>query len=117
MVGHEIAIEYRDNLAMHMTPSQLTEGKKSAIDLAERYAPAPTKSAAHEMTSGSSLVESIQQRLLIFGYKPGQADGIMGAETRGAIRRFQLDNSLPVTAEASDWLLEKLEILQRLQLP
>ncbi len=38
-----------------------------------------------------------QRRLARLGYAPGEADGIPGARTRRAIRRFQADRGLPVT--------------------
>ena len=39
-------------------------------------------------------VRRIQQRLKMFGYKIGNADGILGANTRNAIETFQKDNGL-----------------------
>ena len=39
----------------------------------------------------------VQKKLLMLGYSPGPADGMMGHRTEEAIRRFQQDNGLPPT--------------------
>lgn len=39
-------------------------------------------------------LRSVQQALVDLGYEPGPADGILGAATRAALRRFQLANGL-----------------------
>ena len=38
--------------------------------------------------------ETLQKQLTIHGYDPGTIDGIMGPQTRAAIRRFQNDRLL-----------------------
>lgn len=40
-----------------------------------------------------------QQLLQSLGYKPGPADGMMGARTRAALKKFQKDEGLPETGE------------------
>jgi len=40
---------------------------------------------------------AVQKKLLMLGYAPGQADGMMGRKTEEAIRHFQHDNGLPPT--------------------
>jgi len=42
---------------------------------------------------------AVQRRLQELGYAPGDADGIIGPRTRGAIRTFQEQNSLDITGE------------------
>lgn len=111
-VGDKDARRARDIVAEVMTPSQLEEGQKLARELFEKYPPKP-ELAPGKKASRSSLVRSIQQKLLALGYSPGPADGIMGPKTRGAIRRFQQDHGLPVTWKASEALLRVLEAVER----
>lgn len=47
-------------------------------------------------------VKQIQLLLLYLGYDPGDPDGILGKNTRGAIRAFQEDNGLTVDGVAGD---------------
>ncbi len=42
-------------------------------------------------------IKEMQQRLNSLGYNPGPADGVMGKQTREALKRFQKDRNLPVT--------------------
>ena len=49
-----------------------------------------------------------QQALLDLGYKIGAVDGMIGSNTRAAIRDFQKTHGLPVTGEPSEELLERL---------
>jgi hypothetical protein len=44
-------------------------------------------------------LRSAQLRLFYRGFHPGPIDGIIGNVTRGALRRFQLAENLPVTGE------------------
>jgi ankyrin repeat protein len=44
-----------------------------------------------------STVYQVQQKLKELGYDPGSPDGIWGKKTTSAIKRFQVDNGLPVT--------------------
>jgi peptidoglycan hydrolase-like protein with peptidoglycan-binding domain len=50
----------------------------------------------------SNQVRDAQQRLEALGHSPGQIDGLMGPQTRDALRAFQQDKSLPATGEL-DW--------------
>jgi peptidoglycan hydrolase-like protein with peptidoglycan-binding domain len=50
----------------------------------------------------------IQSALDLIGYGPLTADGQASAATADAIRRFELDNGLPVTGEPGDKVLARL---------
>jgi membrane-bound lytic murein transglycosylase B len=50
----------------------------------------------------------LQQRLQAVGFDPGIADGIIGANTRQALRNFQIALGLPADGYPSKDLLEKL---------
>ena len=54
---------------------------------------------------GCESVRKLQERLAFLGYKPGKADGKMGAKTRRAIRWFQMDRGLSVDGRPSKQLL------------
>ena len=50
-----------------------------------------------------------QRRLARLGYAPGAADGVMGARTRKALRRFQAANGLPVTGRLDAAVMAALQ--------
>ncbi|GAB2204692.1 hypothetical protein ROS1_15070 [Roseibium sp. ROS1] len=53
----------------------------------------------------------IQQALSELGYGPLKADGVMGANTTAAIRRFEFDRGLPLTGEPGTKVIERLEMV------
>jgi hypothetical protein len=63
----------------------------------------PGASAAQTAT-GDWLVQSIQRDLIALGYDPGSADGKMSTPTIVAISKFQAENGLEVTGEATPQL-------------
>jgi hypothetical protein len=59
--------------------------------------------------NGSASIQVlVQESLARRGYYPGQIDGVIGPETRTAIREFQRDNGLPVTGRITPQLLQAL---------
>jgi len=50
------------------------------------------------------LVQMIQKDLVALGYDPGTIDGQLTTKTQVAISKFQTDNGMPVTGEASPQL-------------
>jgi hypothetical protein len=55
-----------------------------------------------------ATVFETQKRLQELAYNPGPLDGIWGKKTEGALKRFQHDNSLPVTGELDYITKQKL---------
>ncbi len=53
----------------------------------------------------------IQRALSDLGYGPLKADGLMGANTTTAIKRFELDRGLPLTGEPGAKVIERLEMI------
>jgi peptidoglycan hydrolase-like protein with peptidoglycan-binding domain len=49
----------------------------------------------------NARVMQIQEKLATLGYDPGPPDGLIGPRTRAAIRKFQEDQGMDVTGEAS----------------
>ncbi|MCP1675377.1 membrane-bound lytic murein transglycosylase B [Natronocella acetinitrilica] len=56
-------------------------------------------------------VEELQQRLADQGFDPGPVDGILGRQTRAAVRAFQRANDLPADGYPDPRLLEQLRTL------
>lgn len=65
--------------------------------------------AAERQQKTASLTMKIQLALQSLGYKPGPADGIYGTNTAEAIKRYQRENSLLVSGQVSEELLEQLK--------
>ncbi len=53
-------------------------------------------------------LRQVQEALNLIGYGPLTADGQLSQATSDAVRRFQLDNGLPVTGELSDKVVARL---------
>jgi peptidoglycan hydrolase-like protein with peptidoglycan-binding domain len=54
---------------------------------------------------------AVQQELTRRGYRPGPIDGVLGPQTRAAIRKYQRQHGLPVTGEVSLELLNHLRLI------
>jgi len=80
------------------------EAHRSEVREAAREA-----AAAEKQQKTSSLTKKIQLALQSLGYKPGPADGIYGSNTAEAIKRYQRENSLMVSGQVSEELLEQLK--------
>lgn len=73
----------------------------------ERQQP-PTRDGYADLTQ-RQLVRRVQEELNERGYDAGTVDGLMGSNTRSAIRDFQRDAGLTVDGEADTALLARLE--------
>jgi peptidoglycan hydrolase-like protein with peptidoglycan-binding domain len=82
------------------------------LDLSTAVKPPPAQqdpaSPAAPPAAADSLVAAIQRALARAAYGPLNADGVVGSETREAIKRFQRDHALPVTGEITDALVIEL---------
>ena len=54
-------------------------------------------------------VRHLQTRLAKMGYGSGRPDGILGSQTAKAIKRYQMEYSLPVTGKVSSKFLAHVE--------
>lgn len=59
-----------------------------------------------------AYIRGIQEELSSNGYDPGPADGLLGPQTRAAIRKYQRDAGLAVDGVASKELLDHLKFAQ-----
>jgi peptidoglycan hydrolase-like protein with peptidoglycan-binding domain len=84
----------------------------TAAELDRREQERAAKIAAEQQTHAEAQMQNnfrvIQGALNRIGYGPVPVDGTEGDETIDAIRRFELDNGLPVSGEASEDLLARL---------
>jgi len=71
-------------------------------------APAAAAAAAAPAAAGSADVRLVQSALARLGYGPITVDGIFGAETAGAIRRFEAANGWPQTGRITAGLVRTL---------
>jgi peptidoglycan hydrolase-like protein with peptidoglycan-binding domain len=71
------------------------------------------EAAASEVDADPRLMK-IQKALSELGYGPLKADGLMGANTTAAIRRFEFDRGLPLTGEPGRKVVERLEMVSGL---
>ena len=62
----------------------------------------------HERPLSRAERIELQQRLDRLGYSVGQPDGIIGANSRQAIRAFQIDQGMAADGFASSSLLKRL---------
>ena len=85
-------------------PALVTRASAPAADTAP--APPPAPSASGDIGARRTL--SVQKALNMIGYGPVPEDGVADQETIAAIRRFELDNGLPITGAAGDTLIQRL---------
>lgn|GEM_PF-3864191 len=111
--GKSRAARARDRIAGRMTRDQIARARR----MAREFKPVPAAAADSAPGMGSPQatpavdkkeIREIQASLTELGYKPGPADGLMGARTRRAIERFQTDNGLPIDGRPTPRLRAKL---------
>jgi peptidoglycan hydrolase-like protein with peptidoglycan-binding domain len=84
-------------------------GIMTAKARAAAAAPAPARNdAIAEMLGPSKRVIAVQRALADFGYGQIKPTGIIDAETRAAIEKFERERNLPVTGQPSDRMTKEL---------
>lgn len=68
-------------------------------------------SAPRAVPAFQKVVMDVQLALFIAGYYTGPIDGVVGADTRAAISKFQSDWNLPITGTITPELLDALKIV------
>ena len=78
----------------------------------------PRANVADPVSTGSiadpetrAQIKRVQAALNEIGYGPVEVDGRGGGKTANAIRRFELDNGLPMTGAAGDAVVAKLVLI------
>jgi len=67
----------------------------------------------HSAPLSGDVVRGVQQTLLDIGYWPGAIDGILGSQTRLAIRQYQRNENLPVTGRLDAETARRVEEARR----
>lgn len=61
---------------------------------ATTFAQAQSTASATSTTAAKKTIQGAQERLQALGYQPGSTDGLMGAKTTAALKKFQSDHGL-----------------------
>ena len=87
-----------------------TKARANAVKTRDMHAAGPDSKI---MNNNDSTVMSVQKALTDLDYAPGEADGLMGANTMAALAKFQRDNEITPTGRLNAETLEALEIDNR----
>jgi len=102
----------QDREVIHPSPRSSVGGSQS--ERTDSGAPIGRNqfSGTTEMGRANSVndVMETQEALKNEGYDPGPMDGIMGAQTREALKKFQRANGLSITGTLDQWTAEKLGV-------
>jgi len=71
----------------------------------------PVSTGSIDDPAERARVKRVQEALNEIGYGPIETDGHGGGKTANAIRRFELDNGLPLTGAAGDAVIAKLVLI------
>jgi len=88
----------------------LLDHMKFSSDSTERREAPPPAAAETTPTGDRELVRSVQRELQVRGYYKGGIDGIVGPNTRAAVRAFQRDAGFDVTGTVDQRLLTELRV-------
>ncbi len=92
--------------AITRAPAKLAKGTTGTASAAH---PSPVRSdVAVAHPAPSKRIIGLQRALAEYGYGQIRASGVMDADTRAAIERFERERKLPITGQASDRLVREL---------
>ncbi|MCF6322266.1 MAG: peptidoglycan-binding protein [Rhizobiaceae bacterium] len=117
--GDKDAAQKRDTVAKQLRPDQLVKARGEVelwrpqelkpeannVDVPVEWKTSPEVTAS---LTGTQMIEKTQSILTKLGYKPGPSDGIMGAKTTKAIKKFQARAGIAVTGEITPELVSAL---------
>lgn len=105
-----------------VSESSITPAPQTSEQQTSQAAPAPPLKIASEPRSSKrqqglpkAQLLNVQKLLNELGYSPGPLDGILGSQTRNAIRQFQQNQDLPADGQPDAELLQQLREAVRLQ--
>lgn len=90
------------------TPDAIAEAAALSRRERERAQLIAAEEQRHAEARLRENVMIVQAALNRIGYGPLPTEGVSDGNTRDAIRRFELDNGMPITGEASDALISRL---------
>lgn len=100
-------------IALGLSTSAFAEGYQQRSDMQSGSSVStiePAAGASDMKKLDSIQVRDLQQTLDTRGFSPGPIDGILGPQTRSAIREFQQANGLPVTGNPTSDTLAQLGV-------
>lgn len=97
--GHTEAADVRSTLVPNLTAAAIKQADERVSD----FKPGPAAEYADEPT-----VVYVQQTLSALGYDAGKADGVMGAHTRAAIKKYRSKAGLTEDGEITPALVDRL---------
>lgn len=100
-----VLLQGTDPVALDAPPLPLPKPGRSAGPLPVRSNAAPAD------VDADPKLKKIQYALSELGYGPLTADGLLGANTASALRRFEVDRGLPQTGTLNPQTLERLEMV------
>jgi peptidoglycan hydrolase-like protein with peptidoglycan-binding domain len=112
--GMKPSLQANEALLQAITKSSLEapkEAPKTATASAPVQPPAPAAArndAIADMLAPSRRVMALQRALAQYGYGQLKPTGIIDADTRAAIEKFEHERKLPVTGQASDRVVKEL---------
>ena len=87
-------------------------GRQNLLDQ-DRFIQMPQSSGRYNFQFSDNEIRSVQAALRRQGIYSGQADGILGPDTKRAIEDYQVENKLPVTGQPDQGLMPYLMNLPR----
>jgi TPR repeat protein len=111
--ARELSVRNRERVAALLDPPQLAEAQRRA----RQWRPGPSTPAPPSPAAPSAsgvdraTVREVQRLLARLGFDPGPADGIVGAQTRSAVRAFERSRGLPETGVVDARLLALLRAI------
>ncbi len=107
-----MAYQKANGLAVNGEPTEELLDKlrfnRRIAEVAQTPAPTTTSAIAPPKESVNKDVQLVQSGLAELGYSPGPVDGVLGEQTRQAIRKFEQDRQLVETGRISPLLLREL---------
>ena len=76
----------------------------------DRFVEKPNSTRRYNFQFSDNEIRSVQAALRQRGIYSGQVDGILGPDTRRAIKDYQLKNQRPVTGQPDQWLNASLGV-------
>jgi uncharacterized protein len=112
---HVRALQTRGEVWAVLSADERSRGKALRKQLAQTLAirkrlNMPADADADVYLPTKAFVEDIQATLLNLGYEPGPLDGILGAQTRDAVRAFQRGSGLAETGQLTRDLLKLMRL-------
>lgn len=117
--GDADAATKRDEVANSLKPDQLKQARAAAelwkpkpldpeansVEIPESWQQGTETTASIDMTKAIRNVQAILNKN---GYEAGKPDGVMGGQTKAAIKAFQKDNKMEPTGELDEKLVQAL---------